>query len=584
MSDVERAEPREQAGAGPREQGAAPRAEGDARASGRRRARAVLRALTGLLVVALAGGTAWAVDLLPVAATAGTAEHGLTVVPSSVALVCPGPAQLADPDGLTDPAFDPSPVGTTTSFGGAVLAPASVGVSPVRLLGGEAAAGVAPAAGASLAVVRGRVPGPTTLTAAPAPDGAAALGAAVVSTTAAGDLRGLAGGACVAPTSEQWLLGGTTTRGASTRLVVQNPSRTAAVVDVTLWGPGGPVEASGPTTMTVPAGGQAARLLESVAPEQRLLGVRVVARGALVASYLQVGALDGLRPLGVDLAEASRPATRQVVAGVATAGAGAGVRLDVLVPDDAEPDGAAPDGAADDAASDSTSASDDDVPGTVPVAVTVLGSEGRVLTLDAVPGRVTSLDLGALDAGRYTVVVDAGVPLVASVAAARPGRDGDDVALVAGRPAPGTDESLVASPAGVRRTLTLAAVPDDLAAVPGAALGTGAPVDDDGRAVPLATRGVAVEVVGADGRTAASFALDVPVGGTTAVDLDARAPGVDVAAVVVRPTGEGPGVAWALGASADALDGTAGGLVTVLAPAARDDVAREVVVRASQGW
>jgi len=546
-------------GARSREQGA-----------GRRRARAVLRGVTGLAVVALAAGTARGVDLLPVEAADGAAAaRELTVVPSSVEVVCPGPAQLADPEGSTDPAFDPSPVGTSTSVAGAVLAPATVGTAPLRGLDAAPVTGTVPAAGQGVTVVGGAVAGASVLSAAPAPDGTAALAGSVVSTTAAGDLRSAAGGTCAQPSPEQWLLGGTTTRGASTRLVVQNPSRTAVVVDVELWGPGGPVEAAGPTTMTVPAGGQAARLLESVAPEQRLLGVRVVARGGLVTSYLQVGVLDGLRPEGVDLAVASVPATRAVLAGVTTAGPGTGVRLDVLVP--------RPVAAARDAA-----------PG-VPVTVTVLGPRGRVLvpgaeSVEAVPGRLVSLDLDALEAGRYTVVADAPEPLVASLTAVRRGRDGDDRAILAGRAPAAAGPSLVASPAGVRRTLVLADVPEDLDAVPAAVLGTGDPVDDDGLPVRLATRGVVVEVVGADGRPVASLPVAVPVGGTVAVDLGARVPGAEVAAVVVRPTDEGPGVAWSLEASADALDGTPGGLVTVLTPVAGAGAARTVVVRASQGW
>lgn len=537
----------------------------------RRYGRAVLRGLTGVLVVGLAGGTAWAVDLLPVEEADGALAQELSVVPTSVGVVCPGPAQLADPDAETDPAFDPTPVGTTTGLGGVVLAPATLTGTPVQLLDGGAAATVTVTPQGSHAIARGPVTAPVTLAAAPAPDGTAVLGGAVVSATTAGDLRGLAGASCATPSAEQWLLGGTTARGASTRLVVQNPSRTAAVVDVELWGPAGRVEAAGPTTMTVPAGGQSARLLESVAPDQRLLAARVVARGALVTSYLQVGALDGLRPTGVDVASATVAATRQVVTGVTTTGPGAGPRLDVLVP-------APTDGSAGATPTDP-----------VPVTVTVLGTHGRVLVpgaerLDAVPGELASLDLGALEAGRYTVVLDAAVPVVASATVVRPGTDGDDTAIVAGRAAPAPGTSVVASPAGVRRTLVLAAVPDDLVAVPGAALGTGVPVDDDGTPVTVGTRAVEVDLVGADGSVATTLPVDVPVGGTVSLGLDGRAPGVDVAAVVVRTIGDGPGVAWSLEASADALDGTTDGLLTVLAPAAGDVVSRSVVVRPSQGF
>ncbi|MGP7959865.1 DUF5719 family protein [Sanguibacter sp. A247] len=555
----------------------------------RQRGAAVVRALTGLVVVGLAGATAWAVDLLPTEPLSGPAAQGQSVVPSSAALVCAGPVQLADATASADPAFDPTPVGTATRLGAVVLAPATAGTAPVRGIDGGTVDPVTMVAGASAFVARGPVAGATTVTVAPAPDGSAPFGAAVVSATTAGDLRGLAGASCVTPSAEQWLLGGTTTRGASTRLVVQNSSRTPAVVDVELWGPGGRIDPSGPTTMTVPAGGQAARLLESLAPEQRLLGVRVVARGALVSSYLQVNALDGLRPAGVDLASASTPAVRQVISGVTTGPAGP-ARLDVLVPRAAQPASSAADDAADDglALPDATGG-EDVVAAPVSVSVAILGPQGRVLvpgaeSLDVTPGELASLDLGALEAGRYTVVLDAAVPLVASATVVRAGTDGEDVALLASRGASHPGTSLVAVPAGTRGTLTVAAVPAAVDEVPGAALGTGGPVDADGAPVALATRAAELLLLSPDGRTLATERLAVPVGGTLVLPLDARAQGAEVAAVVVRTTGEGPGLAWSLEASADALDGTRDGLLTVLAPAAVEDTALEVVVRPAHGF
>lgn len=560
----------------------------------RRRGAAFVRGLTGLVVLGLAGGTAWAVDLLPVEPLSGPAAQGHPVVPSSAEIVCPGPVQLATLEASSDPAFDPTPVGTATRLGAVVLAPATAGTAPLRGLDGAAVDPLATAAGQSAFVARGPVAGATTFRVAPAPDGSAAFGAAVVSATTAGDLRGLAGASCATPSAEQWLLGGTTSRGASSRLVVQNPSRTPAVVDVELWGPGGRIDPSGPTTMTVPAGGQSARLLESLAPEQRLLGVRVVARGALVGSYLQVNALDGLRPAGVDLATASAPGVRQVITGVTTAGPGGPARLDVLVPVAAGPAADAADALADATDGDDqepreSAGPDEIVAASVAVSVAILGPQGRVLvpgaeSLDVTPGELASLDLGALEAGRYTVVLDAAVPLVASATVVRPGADGQDVAILAGRAAlrPGT--SLVAAPTGARHTLALSAVPEAVGEVPGAVLGTGAPVDADGGPVVLATRAAEVELLAPDGRTLSTEEVAVPVGGTLALPLAARAQGAEVAAVVVRTTGEGPGVAWSLEASADALDGTRDGLLAVLAPAAIEDTALEVVVRPAHGF
>src|SRR5690606_34315722 len=84
-------------------------------------------------------------------------------------------------------------------------------------------------------------------------------------------------------------------------------------------GPAGRVDLAGPAVLPVPAGGTTTTLLEGVAAGQRRVAVHVRASGALVTSYLQVSALDGVRPLGVDLVGAgAEPSTRQVLAGVVT--------------------------------------------------------------------------------------------------------------------------------------------------------------------------------------------------------------------------------------------------------------------------
>src|SRR5690606_21698813 len=98
-------------------------------------------------------------------------------------------------------------------------------------------------------------PGPSVLWSTPA-EGNVRASATAWSRTTQGDLRGLAAAPCQTPTTEQWLLGGSTELGSSARLVLQNPNRTAATVEVEVWGPAGRLELAGPATFSVPAGGQ----------------------------------------------------------------------------------------------------------------------------------------------------------------------------------------------------------------------------------------------------------------------------------------------------------------------------------------
>src|SRR5690606_72682 len=135
--------------------------------------------------------------------------------------------------------------------------------------------------------------------------------------TAAGDLRGVGAASCRRPATETWLVGGGTELGSSAWLVLQNPGRTAATVEVALWGPSGPVDVAGAPEYLVPAGTERALLLEGVAAEQPRIAVRLTASGGQVAAYLQDSRLRGLVPQGVGYVVGGQaPAVRQVVPGL----------------------------------------------------------------------------------------------------------------------------------------------------------------------------------------------------------------------------------------------------------------------------
>ena len=536
---------------------------------------AIARGVTGLAVVALVGAVAYGADLRAPEPTSPVAADTVTLLPAATVAVCAGPTQLAAPGDATDPLFDPSPVGTVSAVSAVVVPPTTVTDPFARSLDGTPAqGGVAAGAGATVA----DAPAGAALWTAPGADGAVLSAGTSSSLTAAGDLRGLAAAPCQAPTVDQWLVAGGTEVGSSARLVVQNPSRTAATVTLEVFGPDGLVELAGTSVLSVPAGGRASTLLEGVAASQRRIAVHVQSSGALVTSTRPVSALDGVGPLGTDLvASGAAPTTRQVLAGIVTPGSAVGadgpaVRL--LSP-----------------AQDAT------------VRLALYGAGGRVLLPGAdgaelTAGVVTDVSLAGLPAGEYAVLVESDAPVVASASTPRAGTDGTDAAVVSSQDLSGltglAGAGATAVPAGVRPTVVLGAVPESVDSVPGT-LAAGldgvtppAPpvAPTDAPAAPGAR--AQVTVLDRAGTVVLDQVVDVAAGTTSTLRLAQTLPGVAVGAVVVREVGaDGAPVvgtstrlAWGIELAADAQDGTTDSLVAAVAPTPRFGASTELTLRA----
>lgn len=530
---------------------------------------AVLRGFTGVLVVGLTVGVAYGAGLVAPEETTAAPATTVDLVPATTPLVCAGPTQLVTTDAATDPGFDPAPVGTTSLVTGAVLPPTTIADPVLRTLD-EGTVGAPVAAGAGASVFGVAVASGTAVWSVPAADGSVHTAATASSVTAAGDLRGLAATGCQAPAIDHWLVAGGTEVGSSTRLVVQNPSRTPATVEIEVFGPAGRVDLAGPAILPVPAGGATTTLLEGVAAGQRRVAVHVRASGALVATHLQVSALDGVRPLGVDLVGAgAEPSTRQVLAGVVTPGSAVGddgpvVRL--LAPEQA-----------------------------TTARLAIYGPAGRVLlpgaddaTLEA--GAVTDVSLAGLPAGSYDVLVESDAPVVAAASTRTPGTEGDDVATLTSQD-PGTApvQAAAALPSGLRPTVVLGAVPESVDAVPGALVAgldaTTPPASEDA----AAAAGVRAQVVALDraGNVVYDQVVELPAGATRDLPVGATLPGVDVASVLVREVdASGAPVAgattrllWSVRLTADAQDGTVDGLVASLSPTPLRSAGTEIILR-----
>jgi hypothetical protein len=346
---------------------------------------------------------------------------------------------------------------------------------------------------------------------------------ATASVTTAGDLRGLAAASCTVPSTEHWLVGGDSETGSSAVLTVRNPSDRPAGVTLDVLGPTGPVPVGGQGAFTLAPGEDAAVRLDSLAPEQRRLAVRVQASGARVTASLQAQGIDGLLPSGTDVVEpGAAPTTALAVTGVVANGAAAddprAAELWLAAPDDA---------------------------GTA--RITVYGPAGPVTlrgaeTVDLEPGVVTPVPLGGLEAGTYTVVVDADVPVVGAARFAVAGRQPDDsvldgtpydVAWTAGRAvgqAGTASSSQVALPTTVEgATVVLTAVPADRAgdaATAGETRVTLRGLDEDGGVAGeqevVVPAGATIEVPAADLGAVAGVAADVPDGAQDVVTWSVR--------------------------------------------------------------
>jgi hypothetical protein len=350
-------------------------------------------------------------------------------------------------------------------------------------------------------------------------------------------------------------VGGSTAVGSSGRLVLQNPGRTPATVSLEAWGSAGPVVLGSQSLVVVPPGEQVITMLEAIAPDQSRLALHVTAEGGRVGAYVQHHRIEGLVPAGADLVVGGgAPSSTTAVSGVVSTGEPVddphAPRLDLLTPGTAA--------------------------GTASLAV--LGPDGPVRLrggeeVSIEPGQVTTLPLGGLPEGAYTVVVDADVPVVAGAAVDRKGAAAEDAvvdddpydrAWLAGQAVPtrgAVADGAVAVPEHAAYEVTLSGVPDER---------DPERIDDVEGSTEVALRGV-----GPDGEEAWTRTVEVPTGETVELDREELAElGDTVAVVAEQPAGQ-PGVVWSV-RLAEADDES---LFSVLSPTAPLAAGGDVRVR-----
>jgi hypothetical protein len=149
------------------------------------------------------------------------------------------------------------------------------------------------------------------------------------------DIRGLASTACTVPGNDFWFVGSGAIVGRRGRLYLSNPESVPAVVDVTLYGPGGLVDAPSGRGVTLAAGAQQVLKLDALAPDVERFGIHVQVRQGRVAAALRDQQVQGLTPMGADWVPAAQPPARRLVLPGVPAGAGER-RLQIAVPGDSD--------------------------------------------------------------------------------------------------------------------------------------------------------------------------------------------------------------------------------------------------------
>ena len=379
------------------------------------------RALTGVIGIAVGAAVIAAATFLPLP-TLGAAAPSIAVtpVPAAQQLVCPGSVmRLGDENGANATAT--SAIGTPTA-----TRAATSGTLETRTLASTDAGGGE---------------GAPTLVTAEAAASTSIAGAQSQSVTTP-DYRGFAAAECARPSSDSWLVGGSTATGRTTLLTIANPGAALSTVTIEIFGEDGLIDAPGTNGIVVAPGSQRVLSLAGFAPSLESLSVHVTSRGGPVVANLQQSIVRGIDAGGVEIIGATTsPALTNVVPGVlihdAAAVEGAlgdegygdlGTVVRVLVP-----------------GSEAASA-------TIRVIPSAVGATGASFDLSLPAGVVTDVPIDELADGSYTVVVEATVPVVAAVRASTITDGISDLAWFASAEAL-TDSAFVAVATGPSATL-----------------------------------------------------------------------------------------------------------------------------------
>jgi hypothetical protein len=252
-------------------------------------------------------------------------------------------------------------------------------------------------------------------------DAVAAVEATLADTS---DVRGLAAAECLTAGRTAWLVGGSTTVGRSTWVVLANAGAVDATVDLGLWGASGFIDAPGTSGIVVAAGTQRILPLSGFAVDEAAPVVAVTSRGGSVAATLQQSIVRGLEPSGLAIiTPVTEPTTRAVIPALP------------VIDGQAVLERATSDGGADALTTLRILA-----PGDTDATVTITlqpqeGGVGQVIAASLEGGVVLELPVTDLLDGDYAVIVESSEPIVVAARSTTAGESGLDVEWFTASPA-----------------------------------------------------------------------------------------------------------------------------------------------------
>lgn len=245
------------------------------------------------------------------------ASDEVSVKARDLTLVCPGGLQSSG-------GKSGAKLGAFSTLDSALLSTVYSGAAPAKLEVLEVAVGSGKSASITQ-TIPARVSAPIAFTVVD-PTGAFEQGSKLLTANqiqraTIDSLAGLAGAACQKPSSEQWLIGGSTVTGRESLLILSNPSPVASVVDLQIYSEAGALEGPGLTGISVAAKSTELIQLASIAPKTTSFAIALNARGGAIASWLQQKTQRGLSAEGVDLVGPSAPfGQQQVIPGILVRG------------------------------------------------------------------------------------------------------------------------------------------------------------------------------------------------------------------------------------------------------------------------
>jgi hypothetical protein len=231
------------------------------------------------------------------------------------------------------------------------------------------------------------------------------LNANQIETVSGDGLVGLTGATCQRPTNSLWFIGGDTSTGRESLLILKNATKVDATVSLDIFGERGQLTGAGMAGISVAAGKTAVVPLASVAPKTKTFTTHVVSRGGLIAAWVQQKVVRGLAAGGVDyVAPAASFGTVQSIPGLFVRGSADAAKLM-----------AAPE------YSDLVPTLRVFVPGNKPATFTaqILGSTtktyGTVVRQTVAAGATTDIPLPGLADGDYVAILKSDVPVGAAI-------------------------------------------------------------------------------------------------------------------------------------------------------------------------